>query len=231
MATWRVAKSLDVLLDQWNTAHPDRSKASDGSIGDAAHQTRDSDHNPWVGPASDGKMIVTARDFTHDPEHGADADQLCADLVASRDPRIKYLIRNRRMCRSYSKVVDGRTYAPWEWSPYYGDSPHTKHAHLSVQSTQALYDSTRPWALGTPKEEISMADAASIERAIADLRKDIYAGPRYSALQNSITAANKGIAAILANMKTEDAADDAALAKVKAELEAAIEAAHPEPAP
>jgi hypothetical protein len=47
---WRVARSLEVLLGQFNAACPGRSKASDGSIGDAAHATRDSDHKPWYGP-------------------------------------------------------------------------------------------------------------------------------------------------------------------------------------
>lgn len=81
------------------------------------------------------------------------------------------------------------------------------------------------------KEEISMADVEAILKRIDQLDASIFATPRYQALQNSVTAANKGIAAILANMRTEDAADDAALAKVKADLEAAIEAAHPDPAP
>ena len=42
---WRVARSLDVLLGQLNALAPERSKASDGSIGDAAHASRSSDHN------------------------------------------------------------------------------------------------------------------------------------------------------------------------------------------
>ena len=42
MATaWRIAKSLDTLLAQLNALAPHRSKLSDGSIGDAAHATRD----------------------------------------------------------------------------------------------------------------------------------------------------------------------------------------------
>ena len=35
--TWRVAKSLDVLLGQINAKFPDRDKSSDGGIGDEAH--------------------------------------------------------------------------------------------------------------------------------------------------------------------------------------------------
>jgi hypothetical protein len=239
MSTWRVAKSLEVLLSQWNAAHPDRSKASDGSIGDAAHAARTSDHNPWVGPASDGKMIVTARDFTHDPAHGADADQLAAALVASRDPRIKYVIRNRRMCRSYPKTLDDGTHYPaWSWAPYDGDNPHTKHVHVSVASVESLYDRTTQWKLSTspaggttgnpPKEEISMADAASIERAIAELKKDIYAGPRYSALQNSINAVGRAVAAIVPYLNSQDVANDAALQKAVAELKAELDKPEPD---
>ncbi len=73
---WRTAKSLDVLLDEINRAAPKRSKASDGSIGDAAHATRSSDHNPWVRWLGTG--IVTARDFTHDPAGGLDCNKLAA---------------------------------------------------------------------------------------------------------------------------------------------------------
>jgi hypothetical protein len=139
--TWRVARCLDELLAQWNEAHPGRSKASDGSIGDAAHQSRDSDHNPWVGPASDGKMIVTARDFTHDPAHGADADVLAESLKQHKDPRVKYVIRNRRIW-SLARDAEG-------WRPYYGDNPHIKHVHVSVSPVESRYDDARPWNLST----------------------------------------------------------------------------------
>lgn len=97
---WRVAKSLDRLLAQVNRLAPDRSKASDGAIGDAKHQSRESDHNPWV---TDGTIgVVTARDITNDPKHGCSAEQIANSIVASKDPRIKirhlgqtYLQRNR----------------------------------------------------------------------------------------------------------------------------------------
>src|SRR5690606_13626231 len=130
--TWRVAKSLDVLLGQLNAMFPGRSKISDGSIGDAAHATRDSDHNPWYGPG-----IVTARDYTHDPAGGLDGQWLADSLVASRDSRIKYIIWNRRIWQG-------------SWQPYYGANPHTKHLHLSVVASPAC-DDTTPWSLtGSP---------------------------------------------------------------------------------
>lgn len=135
MAAWRMAKSLDVLLNQFNAARSDRSKASDGGIGDAAHASRSSDHNPWYGPG-----IVTARDFTHDPEHGMDIVQIAEELRASRDGRIKYVICNRRIMFG----DDGPE--PWVWREYHGTNPHAKHLHLSVVASPAC-DDTRPWQL------------------------------------------------------------------------------------
>src|SRR5688500_3284745 len=69
---WRVAKSLLTLRDEVNQAAPQRSKASDGTIGDAAHCRRQSDHNPWVRDGNIG--VVTAMDITDDPTHGCSAN-------------------------------------------------------------------------------------------------------------------------------------------------------------
>ncbi|MEU5208724.1 hypothetical protein [Streptomyces sp. NPDC020742] len=132
---WRVARSLDVLLEQFNARFPQRDKSSDGSIGDSNHQNRDSDHNPWYGPG-----IVTARDFTHDPAHSMDINRITDELAASRDPRIKYIIANRL-------ILDTRPeFHPWKWMPYSGPNPHTKHFHLSVMADPSC-DDPRPWNL------------------------------------------------------------------------------------
>lgn len=220
---WRPARSLDVLLAQWDAAHPGRSKASDGSIGNAAHQTHESDHNAWVGPASDGKMIVTARDFTHDPAHGADADALAEALRVSKDKRLKYVIRAGRI---WSLARNGEG-----WRPYAGPNPHKTHVHVSVSPIEPLYDNTDKWSIGatTPTEGgLSMSDVSDILEAIRKLDSSIYATPRYQALQRSIDAVGAAVQAIIPHLTSEDAKNDEALSKAVADLKAAIEA--PEPA-
>jgi hypothetical protein len=139
MATWRVARSLDALLAQLNALAPRRSKASDGSIGDAAHATRDSDHNPHY--ILNGQPLVTARDFTHDPAGGLDGQWLADTLVRSRDSRIKYIIWNHR-------IIDSRAgNHPWQWMPYSGINAHEHHVHVSVMANPSC-DDPRRWNLG-----------------------------------------------------------------------------------
>ena len=136
---WRAAQAITTLRLMLNTRHPNRSRRSDGIVGDAAHASRASDHNPWVIDGAYG--VVTAFDVTHDPAGGCDAGALADALVASRDPRIKYIIWNRRICASYP-VGD---VPAWVWRPYAGRNPHNHHVHLSVKAEKALYDSTAPW--------------------------------------------------------------------------------------
>lgn len=138
---WRVAKSLLSLRTQVNAKAPGRSRASDGTIGDAAHASRSSDHNPWVRDGGDG--VVTAMDITHDPGHGCDADQLAQAIVNSRDLRVKYVIWNRRIANS-SAIG---TALPWMWRNYGGSNPHDKHLHVSVKAEPTAYDDESLWMI------------------------------------------------------------------------------------
>lgn len=145
MVAWRVAKCLDQLLKQVNAAVPNRSKASDGSIGDAAHASRVSDHNPWVDDPHSSVNVVTARDFTHDPAGGFNAYAFAESLKSAKDPRVKYVISNRRIW-SLARNSEG-------WRQYDGDNPHTKHTHVSCTSSYPLFDSVAPWRFGEPTED------------------------------------------------------------------------------
>lgn len=131
----RVAYSLDTLLAQVNAKWPKRSIASDGALGDVRHQQGTSDHNP------NRNGIVQARDITNDPAHGLISRQLAEALIASRDPRIKYIISNRQICAG----SDGPS--PWLWRKYNGANPHEHHVHISVKDDPKYYDDKTPWKL------------------------------------------------------------------------------------
>lgn len=132
----RIAASLATLRDQINAKHPNRSKLSDGWIGDSAHAARASDHNP------NGAGVVTALDITHDPDRGPDTWKLAEALRINKDPRIKYVISNGRI---FSSVV-----SPWQWRPYTGANRHAHHVHVSVSSDPALYDLAASWKIDGP---------------------------------------------------------------------------------
>ncbi len=190
---WRLVKSLEKYREQINTLAPGRSKASDGSIGDAAHAAGSSDHNP----ESDG--TVDAIDVTHDPAHGADMHQYAEALRASRDSRIKYVIFDRRIFSS--------TTSPWAWRPYSGPSPHEEHMHISVNDSNQ--DDTRPWAMPsaapTPEVDLDFNQAQKLDAvfnasATVSLDTDAVAdgsGPR-GTFQVPLTAKLNALAAAIA---------------------------------
>jgi peptidoglycan hydrolase-like protein with peptidoglycan-binding domain len=136
MASWRVARALETLLTQINEAAPNRSKSSDGSIGDASHQASKSDHNP------NSAGVVQARDFTHDPRGGFDSYRFAEHLRTHPDKRVKYVISNRKIFAGYGGPQ------PWEWRSYSGSNPHDQHAHVSVEDSATLYDDGSPWQMG-----------------------------------------------------------------------------------
>lgn len=130
---WRPAKSINALLAQVNAAAPQRKRSQDGTIGDAAHAARKSDHNP------NAQGVVCALDLTHDPGRGLDCEKLARQLVESRDPRIKYIIWR-------GKIVSSKI-QPWVWRQYNGSNQHMTHLHLSVDPDPAKYDDAEPWNL------------------------------------------------------------------------------------
>jgi hypothetical protein len=149
---WKVAPSLEQLRNQLDELAPERSKASDGAIGDEDHRNRSSDHNPWW--QLNGQRYVTARDFTHDPGGGLDCDELAAALERGRDRRVKYIIWESQIC-SGSERRD-----PWEWRDYNGPNLHTRHLHLSVVAdARALL--RIPWML---PDLVTRSDLTTLKR-------------------------------------------------------------------
>jgi hypothetical protein len=156
MARWRLAKSLEVLRSEVNALAPKRSKVSDGTIGDAAHASRNSDHNPYIKDRQ-GVGVVRAIDLTHDPAGGFDAGKLAEHvrlLGAKGDPRVRYVIFNSRYCSAKTG---------WAWARYSGPNAHKQHVHISVVEGVS-YDSIAPWGWGTastvPEEDDDMKELA-----------------------------------------------------------------------
>lgn len=68
-------------------------------------------------------------------------------------------------------------------------------------------------------DSMSAADVTELKKYI---HSEVYAGPRYQALQNSVNAVGAAVAAIIPHLSAEDVADDAALNKAVADLKTAI---------
>lgn len=188
---YREAHALEVLHAEVNAAAPNRSRASDGWIGDAAHAVRTSDHNPWVTVAGVG--VVRARDFTHDPAHGCDADELAEairQLGRAGHPALTagaYVIRNRRI----ASASHG-----WTWRPYDGSNPHTKHVHVSVATARAGFDNERRWGvMAKPKPKPNRVTRA--RQLIAGAAAELEATPRSRVVCHAQAAVLRGVLAVL----------------------------------
>lgn len=121
-----LAPSLVQLRNEVNAAHPGRSKASDGWVGDTAHAARKSDHNPDY--AAGG--IVRALDITH---AGIDKARLLA--VAIANPSTEYVIQDWKIYTRSSGFRAAR---------YTGSNGHTVHTHISIRHTAAAA-AAKPW--------------------------------------------------------------------------------------
>ena len=119
-----LSKAAETLRDQINGAFLDRSRKSDGWIGDLKHQSRKSDHNP----RPDGEVCAIDIDASLSDEQGisyALADQL--RLAAKKDKRISYIIHA-------GKIASPRSL--WKFRKYTGINPHHKHIHISFKPNQ-----------------------------------------------------------------------------------------------
>ena len=116
----KLSKALIQLREQADDSYPDRKRDSDGTIGDARHATRKSDHNPDVHTG-----FVRAIDLDADFDKSSSTAAYIADqirIAAKSDKRIAYVIFNRKIASTRSL---------WKWRKYTGVNPHIKHIHVS----------------------------------------------------------------------------------------------------
>lgn len=148
MASWQLVPCLKTLFAEFDEIAPSRDHASDGSIGDAAHQAEPtSDHNP------DKNGNVHAIDVDNDLHQSLSwksytGMEAVVQYILSecRKPgtsgkdrgRLKYIIYNRRIWSASSG---------WVEKPYHGSSAHTEHAHFSGEYDSKYANDTSPWGL------------------------------------------------------------------------------------
>lgn len=143
----RIAHSLAQLRDEINAVAPKRSKVSDGWLGDAAHRSRASRHNP------NSAGVVCALDITDDPAHGCPIHEIAERIRRNPHPNLEYMISNARTA--------GRS-SNWQWKRYGGANPHRAHVHFGVgvgpdSEPRQPYDDRTPWGvaalLDSPQED------------------------------------------------------------------------------
>lgn len=179
MADWILIPCLRALFMEFDRIAPSRNRASDGSIGDAAHQKEVSDHNP------DETGSVPIHDADHLNEvHAIDVDNNLreSDLTMEKvvqfllgrcrsgaEKRLRYIIYNRRIWSASSG---------WVQKAYSGPSPHTEHAHFSASYDTLLEASMASWHLEDIPVALTDADKAWIkadnDRAAKQAAKEVW---------------------------------------------------------
>ena len=135
--TWRLANSLVQLRNEIDVLAPNRSKASDGTIGDVAHARRPSRHNP------NSAGVVCALDITDDRAGGCPIHDIAEQIRLRPHPALAYIISNGRVAKRTSG---------WTWKPYTGSNKHTRHVHFAVgvgpdSDPREPYDDTTAWGI------------------------------------------------------------------------------------
>lgn len=164
----RLAPALIAMEAEANRLAPNRSKVSDGSFPSAEHTA--------ANPTSDHE-VGDALDLTTDPAHGWDMAERFRLIVARRDHRVKYLIHNGTIWKSYPN----RGHPAWHPQVYTGSNAHKLHGHTSV--LHEYRNDTSPWWPEEDDMPLSDADILKVAEAVT-----IALEPRLKAMEADIAA-------------------------------------------
>lgn len=176
MADWVLIPCLKALFAEFDRIAPSRDRASDGSIGDAAHRQEVSDHNP----DETGKVPIHDADKINEV-HAIDVDDdlresdltmekvvqfLLGRCRSGAEKRLRYIIYNRRIWSASSG---------WVQKTYTGASAHTEHAHFSASYETNLEASTASWHLEDIPVAMTAADKTWVQQQNAALLEAVKA--------------------------------------------------------
>jgi hypothetical protein len=200
VTNWVLIDCLKALFAEFNRIAPGRDKASDGSIGDTAHQHEVSDHNP------DETGSVPIHDADHVNEvHAIDVDNNLneSDLTMEKvvqfllgrcrsgaEKRLRYIIYNRRIWSASSG---------WVQKAYTGASAHTEHAHFSASYDSKLEASTASWHLEDIPVALTAADKSWISAEIKKQTEAAVAANNHDAAAAVVTASRTSPVGILSD--------------------------------
>jgi hypothetical protein len=124
MKAW-LSKAAVQMREQIDDSFADRSRKSDGWIGDQKHQNTKSDHNPLPNTGEVCAIDVDAK-LCDQPEMSIYlAEQI--RVAAKTDKRISYIIH-------VGKIASAKSF--WRFVKYRGINQHTRHIHISFKPNQ-----------------------------------------------------------------------------------------------
>jgi len=188
----RLAPALIAMEAEANRLAPNRSKISDGSFPSAAHTA--------ANPTSDHE-IGDALDLTTDPPEWDMAERFRL-IVARKDHRVKYLIHNGTIWKSYPN----RGLPPWTPQVYTGTNAHKSHGHTSVLHEHR--DDVSPWWPEldeeddmTPEQAAQLNQAAliaiDVQKRLAPIEKRLGTDNEGRDLSDEMDAVIKGLRLLL----------------------------------